>query len=285
MGKRKSIVRQATERLLSMAAFGESKHRDKIANGGKPARDKIYSGKTMDNYIDVAGRFVRWARSVHGCRTLEEARQFVPEYLMLRCAQGKSMWTVRMEVSALAKLYGCGINDFGVGLPERHRQDIQQHRQKKWVGHFDANKHKDLVAFGRTTGLRRHEMAVVTPEDVWEDDEGRVIVHVPRGKGGKERYVEALDNTPLVLAQKARTEGRELIFEGIHKYAPVHEWRAEFARETYHRHARPLSEIPLQERYICRKDKEGEIYDKKAMAVASQMLGHGRLDVIAQSYL
>lgn len=237
MTKRKSIVRQAVERLLSMAAFGDSKHADKIANDGKPAREKIYSSKTMDNYIDVAVRFVRWARKIHGCRMLEDARQFVPEYLSQRIEQGKSAWTVRLEASALAKLYGCGINDFGVVLPQRQRQDVTQHRQDKWVGHFNPDKHKDLAAFGKSTGLRRHEMAAVAPEDVWRDEDGRVIVHVAQGKGGKERFVEALDDTPLVLARKAREEGRKRIFESIHKYAPIHEWRAEFARETYRRNA------------------------------------------------
>lgn len=285
MSKRKSIVRQAVERLLSMAAFGESKHAAKIANDRKPARDKIYSSKTMDNYIDVVGRFVRWARKIHGCRMLEDARQFVPEYLAQRIEQGKSAWTVRLEASALAKLYGCGINDFGIALPQRQRQDVIQHRQEKWVGHFNPDKHKELVAFGKATGLRRHEMAAVAPEDIWEDEEGRVIVHVVRGKGGKERFVEALDDTPLVLARKAREEGQKRIFESIHKYAPVHEWRAEFARETYRSNARPLEEIPLKERYICRKDKAGIVYDIKAMKLASKELGHGRADVIALSYL
>lgn len=285
MSKRKSIVRQATERLLSMAAFGDSKHADKIANDGKPARDKIYSSKTMDNYIDVAGRFVRWAHATHGCRMLEDAQRFVSEYLLLRLAEGKSHWTIRMEASALAKLYGCGINDFGVALPERRRQDVIQHRQDKWVGHFNPDKHKELVAFGKATGLRRHEMAAVAPEDVWEDEEGRAIVHVVRGKGGKERFVEALDDTPLMLARKARNEGKKRIFDSIHKYAPVHEWRAEFARETYRRYARPLEEIPLKERYICRKDKAGIVYDVKAMKLTSKELGHGRADVIALSYL
>lgn len=287
MAKKKSIVRQAVERLLSMAAFGDSKHADKIANGGKPARDKINASKTMDNYIDVAGRFVRWARKIHGCRMLQDAQQFMPAYLSQRIEQGKSAWTVRLEASALAKMYGCGINDFGVALPQRQRQDVTQHRQDKWIGHFDPDKNKELMAFGKATGLRRHEMAAVTPEDVWEDGEGQVIVHVVQGKGGKERFVETLNDTPLMLARKARNEGKKRIFDSIHKYAPVHEWRAEFARETYRRHARPLEEIPLKERYICRKDKVGEIYDKKAMAVSSQRLGHGigRLDVIALSYL
>lgn len=285
MTKRKSIVRQAVERLLSMAAFGASKHADKIANDGKPAREKIYSSKTMDNYIDVAVRFVRWARKIHGCRMLEDARQFVPEYLSQRIEQGKSAWTVRLEASALAKLYGCGIHDFGVPLPQRQRQDVTQHRQDKWIGHFDPDKNKELMAFGKAAGLRRHEMAVVTPEDVWMNEDGKVVIHVIRGKGGKVRFVEALNDTPLMLARKARDEGKKRIFDSIHKYAPVHEWRAEFARETYRRHARPLEEIPVKERYICRKDKAGEIYDKKAMAISSKMLGHGRLDVIALSYL
>lgn len=285
MAKKKSIVRQAVERLLSMAAWGHSKHADKRIHNGHGARDKIYAGKTMDIYIDVAVRFVRWARKIHGCRMLEDARQFVPEYLSQRIEQGKSAWTVRLEASALAKLYGCRINDFGVALPQRQRQDVTQHRQDKWIGHFDSDKNKELMAFGKTTGLRRHEMAAVAPEDVWEDGEGRVIVRVIRGKGGKERFVEALDDTPLMLARKARDEGKKRIFDSIHKYAPVHEWRAEFARETYRRHARPLEEIPVKERYICRKDKAGEIYDKKAMAISSKMLGHGRLDVIALSYL
>ena len=52
MGHRKSLVRQGNEKLLSMAAFGDSKYADKKANGGLPDIGKIYSSKTMDNYID-----------------------------------------------------------------------------------------------------------------------------------------------------------------------------------------------------------------------------------------
>ena len=79
--KKKSIVRQAKERLWSMAAWGQSKHDDKSRNNGKPAMDKIYSHSTMDNYVDAAMLFVKWARVEHGCKTLEEAQQFTGEYL------------------------------------------------------------------------------------------------------------------------------------------------------------------------------------------------------------
>ena len=47
----------------------------------------------------------------------------------------------------------------------------------------------------------------------------------------------------------------------------------------------PFEEIPRRERYICRRDKVGVIYDKTAMAEVSKMLGHNRIDVIAYSYL
>lgn len=84
MAKKKSIVRQAVERLLSMAAWGHSKHADKRIHNGYGARDKIYAGKTMDIYIDVAARFVRWAKAEHGCRTVDEARPYVAAYLQFQ---------------------------------------------------------------------------------------------------------------------------------------------------------------------------------------------------------
>ena len=99
--KKKSIVRQAKERLWSMAAWGQSKHSDKLQNGGKPAMDKIYSHSTMDNYVDVAVLFVKWARAEHGCKTLEDARQFTGEYLNQRVRDGKSTYPVRRDVAAL----------------------------------------------------------------------------------------------------------------------------------------------------------------------------------------
>ena len=66
----------------------------------------------------------------------------------------------------------------------------------------------------------------------------------------------------------------------IPKYAPVHEWRAVYAREFYMRLARPVEEIPRQEQYICRGERAGIIYDKRAMQAVSKMLGHARLDVV-----
>ena len=44
-------------------------------------------------------------------------------------------------------------------------------------------------------------------------------------------------------------------------------------------------DIPKKERYVMRKDRAGEVLDKLAMEITSRMLGHSRINVIAQSYL
>ena len=40
-----------------------------------------------------------------------------------------------------------------------------------------------------------------------------------------------------------------------------------------------------KERYIMRKERAGEVYDKQAMEIVSKNLGHNRISVIAQSHL
>lgn len=282
--KKKSSIRKCVERFLAMRAFNQSKHQDKLKNNGKPAKDKIYSGCTLSNYIAACCRFLKWVRREYGCIDLDTAMQYVGAYLRLRIRQDMSAWTVRAEAAALAKLYQCSMCDFGVKLPKRRRRDVTQHRGNRWVGHYDVEKHRHLEAFCRACGLRRHEVAKLRPSDVYRSARGNVIVHVRQGKGGKERFVIALDDTPLLLAEQAAARGDKLIFPHIPKYAPVHEWRGAYARELYMRLERPVEEIPRQEQYICRGERAGIIYDKRAMQAVSKMLGHARLDVVT-SYL
>lgn len=271
-------MRQANEKLLDMAAFGISKREDKLENNGKPRLDRIYSSVTMDNYIDVCARFVKWASENHGCRTIEEAEQYAGEYLQGRIDAGYSAWTIRLEASALNKLYQRDDN-FGVALPERRREDITQHRNQSWKDDYDEEAHPEICNFCRSCGTRRHELAALTPEDVWLEN-GLAIVHVVQGKGGRERHVTSLDDYPYQVAQQAAAEGKELIFDAIPARAPIHEYRAQFANALYKQYARPLDEIPKKERYCCRKERAGTVYDKKAMQIASTALGHNRLDVM-----
>lgn len=276
---RPSLAKQATDRLLSMAAYGQSKHADKQKNGGKPALDKIYSYKTMKNYLDSAGRFAQWARE-QGCRDLEDARAYTGPYLQQRMDEGKSAWTVRAEAAALGKLYQVPTTALGVELPGRHREDVTQHRTQSWRGHFSEARHSDLVELCRATGLRRSEVAQLRPDDIQRRSDGRVTVSVSRGKGGKARTLEALTDAPWRLAEAAREQGREFVVEHIPKYAPIHEYRAEFAREMYAQIAKEPEQLPPEQRYCARIDRAGQWYDRDALKEVSEALGHSRLDVL-----
>lgn len=280
MAKNKSIVRQVTERLTAMTAFGQSKHMDKAVNGGKPDIGKVYSHSTLKNYIDAGSRFARWVRSEHGCKNLDDARKFTGEYLQHRIDEGMSAWTVRRDAAALGKLYQCPTTDLGADLPTRHRNEVTQHRGDRSNGHFSASRHADLVDLCRATGLRRHEVAALVPDDVYRDADGRTCVHVRQGKGGKERTVIALNDAPLRVAQTARSAGLSRVIAHIPKYAPIHQLRGEFARSLYNRLERPVEALSRSERYECRGDLAGNIYDKKAMQAVSEALGHSRLGVV-----
>lgn len=283
--KTKTIVYQVTERYKSMTAFGTSKHADREAGGQAAIKDKIYSYSTFENYVKAGTAFAVWARDEHGCRDLESARQYTGEYLAWRRDgdkdhDAKSAWTVARDAAAIAKLYGCSSSDLGCDLPSRRREDVTQHREHKWEGHFSEENNADLVALCKATGLRRHEVEALRPQDVRQEEDGRVIAHVVSGKGGKERDVECLSDAPLRLAQQADAEGRDKIIDHVPKYAPCHEYRRAYAQELYDRYERDESELTARDIYYCRGDMEGKHYDKGAMRRVSRSLGHERLEVV-----
>lgn len=268
------MVRQVQERLTAKAAFGLSKHDADM----DVRKDHVYSYSTMSNYINAASLFAQWSRDTHGCRDIDDAKQYAGEYLQHRVDNGKSAWTVARDAAAIAKLYGCTSSDLGCNLPTRHRADIEQHREHKWAGHFSEERNADLVAICKATGLRRHEIAALKPSDVRREENGTVIVHVAQGKGGRSRDVECLSDAPLRLAQAAEAAGQEHVIEHISKYAPCHEYRREYAQELYDRYAR--DELTEKDIYCCRGDLTGLQFDRQAMRIVSHNLGHNRLEVV-----
>lgn len=277
MGSRKSLIRQISERLHSFKAYGQSKYEDKQNNDGKPCKDKIYSISTMKAYHESCCQFAKWAKETHNCRYIDDAKQYVSEYLTIR-TNNNSAWSVCKDASALAKLYQCSSTDFDVELPTRHRGDRTKHSPTP--NGFKAENYRDLADFCRATGLRRHEVAAVSTSDIKTDNKGRTIVHVKQGKGGKQRDVVALNDTPLKLKEHAVQTGKDNIIEHIPNRAPIHAWRREFAKEMYNNIARDISTLKSKEVYKCRDDMKGSCFDRVAMKQVSVALGHSRVDVV-----
>lgn len=283
--KNGSILYQVKERYKEKKAFGQSKHDIRKEGGNEAIKDKIFSRSTFENYLHAGEAFAVWARDEHGCRDLDEARQYTGEYLSWRRDgdtdhDAKSAWTVARDAAAIAKLYGCSSSDLGCDLPTRNREDVTQHREHKWEGHFSEEKNSDLVDLCRSSGLRRREVAALRPEDVTQTDDGRTVIHVRKGKGGKERYVECLDDAPYQIAQAA--QGSDHVIEHIPKYAPIHEYRRAYAQTMYDNLARDVDTLPRGEVYACRGSMAGIHLDKRAMRTVSRNLGHNRLEVVTR---
>ena len=75
------------------------------------------------------------------------------------------------------------------------------------------------------------------------------------------------------------------LFPKLNSNYDNHYYRAVYAQRLYDEYKRKEKDIPPKERYIMRKERAGEVYDKQAMEIVSRNLGHNRISVIAQSYL
>lgn len=290
MARSKTIRQQGADRLREMFARGKGtqKHIDKQQNGGKPAIDKVYVDSTLNTYLQGWHRFCDFLKEegVQG-RDLNIVTPFVQPFIDALVADRYSAYTIHTWAAAVAKVLGLPIAD--LKLPKRRRVDITRSRLPvKSDGHFSPAKHQDLVDFCRSVGPRNHkELAYIRGSDLVVQEDGSYAVNIRKGKGGKQRHAPIYGPPERIeqVVEMMRAAGDEILFPAIPYAADIHSFRAEYACTIYRTHARPLDQIPREEQYICRKDLSGTIYDKRAMKIASEALGHSRLDVIAQSYL
>lgn len=292
---KKSLILQVKEMLDSKLAIGSSKQQAKI-NG--TYKNYIYSWGTYGTYLQQCCQFVRWCKDAARTdgnrqpRTLEDCRQYVVRYTEHLQQQEYSAYTQKLVLSALCKLYNeYPTEGHPFGLPEmqqqmRHRADITRSRDiVERDKHFSEENNSDIVTFCCCTGLRRAELEQIRGIDL---DVNSNNLYVYRGtKGGRARIVPVCGSSEEVATVKrlATTAGDKKVFDHISSAMDVHHYRSVYCQRIYSSYARPLEQIPSQDRYYCRCDQRGVVYDKKAMLQASRALGHNRISVIAGHYL
>ena len=270
---------------MQKLAIGESHHKAKKESiDGKS--EKIHSWSTYEDYVKHATAFGMWVKPLFNIKDIKNMKAYAGIYLQFRINQGLSSWTVSLDAAALAKLYGCKSTDFGVKLPKRCRSDIKRSRGD--IKGFKEEKYEDIVDFCKGSGVRIHELKALTKEDIFYKEKA-LYVHVKQGKGGKEREVpvrEGYEKAVLNAAAKCNDDKEKIFKEKeIPVRFPCHKYRAEYAKAQYESIARDISAIPQKEKYICRKDKAGQVYDKVALHAVSVMLGHNRECVVVDNYL
>lgn len=280
---KKSLTLQVTEVLQSKLRIGESKHAHKISQN---ANAYIFSWNTYKAYQRHCVYFVRYCRDKYHCKTLAQCRQYADEWLKLRI-DTMSSYTVKLELSALCKLYGDAAADY-ISTPPRLRKNIvRSRRQAVRDAHFSEANHADFVEFCRSTGLRRAELRALTGDKLVKDDDGRWCILVNKmSKGGRPRKAPIIGNVAKIVGMM-QAAGTGRVFEKIPNGADIHSYRADYATQVYLNHARPLKSLPKEEIYYCRKDRRGVWFDRRAMGYASAALGHskGRVSVVGEHYI
>lgn len=268
------------------AGRGQDRHADKKT--GDDVR-RIYSTRTYQTYRQQGKAFAAYAKA-HGCKTLDQAREVVPGYLQSLIDEGKSGYSVRTAASAIGKVYGVDYNSFGIEMPERKRSEIKNNRgQSKMIasGHISEETAEKYASILRCIGLRRSEALLARGTDLIEKD-GSYYIHVPRGKGGKERtaIIQGTAAEIEAVVQKFKEAGKGRVWPaGIPKDVPIHRYRSQYAERVYRACARPVEALQGHDRYFCRNDLKGLIYDRQALAYVSKQLGHSRVGVVAVNYL
>lgn len=290
---KKSLTRQVQEVFESKLKIGCSKHKDKHDG---ISDNYIYSYGTLKAYMKEANYFVKFCKEKHGCKTLEQCRPYVSEWIDSR--RHLSAYTLKLDISALAKLYGIKATDLKIETPARVRSGITRSRgTKKRDSHFSEKRNADFVEFCRSTGLRRAEITALRGNMLAVDDRGRLCINVTVGsKGGRPRLAPIMGNVEKIKAMMDAA-GTEKVFSKVPTGADIHSYRADYATAVYNQYARPLDKIPYDrinkgtgklyqsDVYVCRGERAGVRYDKQAMLEASRALGHNRICVVGEHYL
>ena len=274
-------------RLQAMlkAGMGSKRSKDKAEADTK---NKIYSKATFETYKQQFRHFADWLEKAHPeAFTLEDARGFVDEYLRHLIELERSAYSISTAKAAIAKIMGVEATQF-IATPPRLRADIKRSRGvAERDKHISDKKEEELARFTSATGLRRKEMTMITAEDLFFEN-GQAYLNVTKGtKGGKSRVAKIVgkteEETKDIVKWIQSKEGR--LFNKLSSNYDNHYYRATYANRLYNQLKRDIADIPTEEKYIMRKDRAGEVYDKQAMLHVSKALGHNRISVIAQSYL
>lgn len=282
--KHKNLRMQINDALTSALSFGSSKHQAKKEG---TASQFIFSFSTFKTYKQQSYYFADYIKATHPeAKTLAAARQYVGEWLQMQIARDLSPYTIRTAASALAKVYGCTTDDFGVKLPARSRANITRSRGRAVRDKgFNEARNADLCEFLRSTGLRRAEATALRGSWLRITEEGVFIdlTHTKATKGGRPRLVPVHGDVALVV-KMCEAAGEDKVFPGgINSHCDVHGYRAEFCARAYTSKARDVKTLPRSERYHCRGCSA--VYDRAALKYASECLGHSRLEIVPGNYM
>ena len=149
--------------------------------------------KTENQYKKHALKYAEWAKSIYGCKTLDDCRAHIQDYADFLVAIGKTAPTTHTYLASICRVFDIPLSD--IKKPIRVVAHNTRSRGAKAVDERkDAGREVSprLYDFASIVGIRRNEYLHLRPEDLVWDDIGNPCVLVHKGKGGKQQLQRIL---------------------------------------------------------------------------------------------
>lgn len=299
--------------LAQKTRFGESKktakeraigeHRAFCTRHGQAFRltdvrlEGIYSTNTFKNYLQVGGRFLEYLdKEGLKARTISQAvNKYGTQYLRDMESRELSPYSVLQAKSFMGKVLGREI-DYTI---TKDKEPTKGRSESLRGQTFKEDLNRDLVSLAKGTGARRGDLESLKVEDFVKRGDICIGVDFKGSKGGRDRYTPILPEYQKEISRLVADRellGKEKIFDKVNSHANIHAYRREYCKSLYLKcvndknyrdklvkdyESRGKEMTVTKEEY---KTRDGQVFDRQSLSIASQALGHNRLDVIPKSY-
>lgn len=290
MAKLGSITYQISQRFNEMNAIGRSKH---IAKQHQDTRNKMFNYDSMKQYQKIIHQLKDFAETEKGgkIKTVKELKKYAIPFLKNQTEKGLAVDTIKGSRSAFNKFFDTKIDFY---VKDRQRAEFtksrnmtkEQNRPKK---RYNLDKWRPVIEFNKACGLRRSEIENVHKEALKKDEKGYYLDlngKRDKTKHGKDRkqYIVADEKTLKDIIQKFQdTPDGCKVWGKQTDLIDFHHLRHIYAQKLYKKLERPLNTLKREEKYYCRGDLKGVVYDREALRLVGLNLGHGSKSMIRDS--
>ena len=291
--------RHAKHLLSAMYVRGEGRSKKETRLSHKKSKrhqqekEYIFSTTTLKVYTRQVYYYFRWIEDQGiTLKNFQQSSEYVQQYLDWMSDRGLSPYSIKLAGCAILKLFpGKYLGQYD--SPSRSRGDITKGRGHDLKYFLSLRKnHPELYMFGLATGLRKKKELAAVRGSFLVEKEGKYYIHI-KGKNGLVRDAPIIGDRETVskIVNMMKEAGEEKLFAESGVYGKIpwgfdeHTLRSIYAVRIYLAHERPMDTLAKEEKYYCAGDYIGIALDKRAMKIASEALGHHRLNVIASSYL
>ena len=320
-----SFAKACIDKIQSHIRKGKSRHEllVEMHRRGKKGKSTgyLHSDSTINTYGAVIAHYAHYIAENHPeCKNLDEAhrKKYDKDYVQHRIDDKKAPATIKKETAALAFLHSCTMAEVHNNRPIVRARDARRCRNYTTEKYYQqlayCKEHNnqavvDIMRICIMTGVRRDEAIQLRPSNFMKkggvmfcylsgnNDVNNLTLkneHVVWTKGGRKRKIEILPAYTAELESiLARYEIDQVICPSIPSRIPIHGIRSMYACELYEKYARPIETIPYTEKTKEKRkflssryyDRQGAIWDRRALLRVSKSLGHDRSVVVQQSYL